>query len=171
MVELEGECCAGVGRPGVGGTLGAAEALLSHSLLFRQRENGKSKSQNFSGWKRSLGITQSNTHAMAQSPRPGYTQTCPAGFDCLDTEAPSPLWMAFSPLNVKKFFFMLRWSLCFRLWPLLLILTPGTTEKSGTITLTPAFEALLCIEIKCWCQPGSIPPWRILLYPSSRCQR
>lgn len=59
MVQLEREHCDGVDRP----SRGAAEALPSHPLLFRQGE--KSKSQNFYGWKASLEIFQPNPLVMA----------------------------------------------------------------------------------------------------------
>lgn len=66
---------------------------------------------------------------------------------CLDVsgEGDSTAWLGSvckcpATLNVKFFLILRSNFLCCSLWPLLLVLWLGTTEKSGTIPSTAAFE-------------------------------
>lgn len=55
------------------------------------------------------------------------------------TTSRGSLFQCSATLNVK-FFLLLRWNLCFSFWPLLLVLSLGNTEESGTVFLTQTSE-------------------------------
>lgn len=85
-------------------------------------------------WRSSSPIPRHGTH-LDQVTQEGVQ----LGFKCPQTRGlHKPLGASFSTLNVKKLFFMSTWNLIFNLWLLLLILSLGTTAKSGTILLTHA---------------------------------
>lgn len=65
-----------------------------------------STSQNFSGWRRSLEIIQSELSARA-----GDTRTCPGGFGVFpEKDTPQPPQASYSS-NTAKFCLILRWNL------------------------------------------------------------
>lgn len=95
------------------------------------------------------------------------TQECvQVGLECLQRwrlhDLCEQLFNALPPQS-KEIFLMLRWNfMCFSSWPLLLVLSLGTTEKSGTILLTPSFLSFLprsvtvILENRCWEPPVAL---------------